>query len=123
MQEYRYDCTACVENGGYWCPGDALCLSTPVTAEQFATHINFEGNPLINSCPTVSDWRQSCEPLSADNVFNDPMYDAMAWEFKLINVEEVWRQGFTGKGIHVRVTDDGESIFVVSYLPFYCKIH
>ena len=107
MQQYRYDCDGCVQAGGFWCPGDAVCLSHPQTADYFAAFENFEGVPFVNSCPSETDWKQTCGPLSTENVFTDPLYDAMAWEYKLINVEEVWRQGITGKGVHVRVTDDG----------------
>ena len=112
MQQFRYNCTGCVEAGGFWCPGDALCLSRPQPEDYFSSHFNHKGNSIINACPNEADWKQSCEPLSEENVFTDPLYDAMAWEFKLINVEEVWRLGFTGRGVHVRVTDDGKGIMI-----------
>lgn len=45
--------------------------------------------------------------VGTDNVYTDPLYDAMAWMYRLINVESVWRQGITGKDVLVRINDVG----------------
>ena len=28
-QQFHYDCNACISNGCYYCPGDALCFNSP----------------------------------------------------------------------------------------------
>lgn len=33
----------------------------------------------------------SCGAITASNFFPDPLYNAMAWVYDQINVEEVWR--------------------------------
>lgn len=96
------DCGACVAAGCYWCPFEGLCQSD-ARGGQFWD----QAPDKVPGCPSTSDWQQTCDPASADNVFSDPLYDAMKWAFDMINVEEVWRQGITGAGIHVRVNDDG----------------
>ena len=97
-----YDCASCVAAGYYWCPADALCQSEARGA-QFWTFAPDK----VPGCPASSDWQTTCEAASPDNFFTDPLYDAMKWSFDLINVQEVWQQGITGAGIHVRVNDDG----------------
>ena len=95
-------CTNCIQNGCVWCPGDATCLSVALDAQYWAT---YEGRK-TSSCPATNDWTNTCE-TTATNVFDDPLYDSMAWSYKLINVEPAWREGVTGAGVHVRVNDDG----------------
>lgn len=95
-------CATCVQNGCVWCPGDAICLSVALDAQYWETYTDRK----TTSCPATTDWRNTCE-ASETNVFQDPLYDSMAWSYKLINVEPVWREGITGAGVHVRVNDDG----------------
>ncbi|CAB9505040.1 Furin-like protease 1, isoform 1 [Seminavis robusta] len=99
-QAYSYDCANCVANGCVWCPGDAICLSVALDAQYWATY----SGQVISSCPAASDWTNTCV-RTPTNVFADPLYDAMALSYKMIKVEEVWRQGVTGAGVHVRVND------------------
>jgi len=100
-QAFNFDCAGCVEAGYYWCPGDAVCQSES-RGSQFWSF----GPGLQPACPASSDWKTTCD-ADPDNVFTDPLYDAMKWQFEMINIEEVWQQGITGAGIHVRVNDDG----------------
>jgi hypothetical protein len=95
--QYSYDCSACVANGCFWCPGDAVCSSYDITF-----------NPAIRvfSC-NQGEWLTSCPASDPDNVFSDPLYDSMKWAYDLINVEPVWREGLTGAGVHIRINDDG----------------
>jgi hypothetical protein len=46
-----------------------------------------------------SDWVNVCDTAN-ENVFSDPLYDAMAWSYRSINVEPVWREGIVGNGVH-----------------------
>ena len=116
-QAYHYtSCHTCTANRGYWCPGDAICYSELLTAEYWAhdedTPFTILGDKTITKCPTVDDWIGSTEDCDAaaaasTNVYSDPLYDSMAWQYQLINIEAVWRQNITGAGVHVRVNDDG----------------
>jgi len=100
---FSYNCNVCVAAGCFWCPGDAVCLTQALGPEVW--DLNPEKSP---SCRLEADWKTTCEAVNpADNVFTDPLYDAMKWSYQLINVEQVWRDGITGAGIHVRVIDDG----------------
>ena len=38
---------------------------------------------------------------------SDPDYSAQEWVFQLVNLLPVWKMGYFGKGIRVRVNDDG----------------
>jgi hypothetical protein len=52
------------------------------------------------SCPTPADWMQTCD-RRPENVFEDPLYEAMLWSYEMINVEESWKLGATGYNVHV----------------------
>jgi len=63
----------------------------------------------VSSCIAADDWltgdSAACAASTTDNLFNDPNYSAQKWVYDLMNVEPVWRQGITGKGVMVRVND------------------
>ena len=99
-QQLDWDCDACVDAGGYWCPTDGLCRSQAIPTEYW------DDKTVFSTCLAASDWKQTCES-SAGAVFTDPLYDAMKWSYDMINVESVWKQGITGSGVHVRVNDVG----------------
>ncbi|CAB9496302.1 Furin-like protease 1, isoform 1 [Seminavis robusta] len=113
LQEHHYDCQSCISAQGYWCPGDALCRGQPLNEAYYSFTLGlFAGGgelatSIKTSCPLAQDWQQTCGPAHHDNVFSDPLYDAMNWSYDMINVEAVWRQGITGAGVHVRINDDG----------------
>ena len=58
---------------------------------------------------TIGSGPEDCDSSAAasTNVYSDPLYDSMTWQYQLINIEAVWRQNITGAGVHVRVNDDG----------------
>lgn len=60
-----------------------------------------------SSCTATWDWVTTCNDPFSVNVFEDPLYDAMAWSYKMINIEAVWEGRFTGRGVHIRINDDG----------------
>ncbi|CAB9503760.1 Furin-like protease 1, isoform 1 [Seminavis robusta] len=102
-QQHSYDCNECVQSGCFWCPGDATCQSEPRDESFWLKY----GGRKKSTCPLSFYWIQTCQDPLDSNAFSDPLYDSMAWIYDLINVEEVWAQGITGKGVHVRVNDDG----------------
>jgi Subtilase family len=104
LQAHFYDCPTCIAAQGWWCPGDAACRGQPVDEAYMAQHGANETK--LSSCPAASDWKQSCDAIHQDNVFTDPLYDAMKWMYDMIHVESVWRQGITGAGVHVRINDE-----------------
>ena len=109
-QQYSYSCSGCrKQEGCYWCPGDAICLSQPLGTDFWTTI----GANKITSCPTADDWLEgSCDaPQDEDNVYNDAFYTAMQWVYDLINVESVWKEQVTGAGIHIRINDNGVDSF------------
>lgn len=125
-QQFHYDCNSCIENGCYWCPGDALCFNSP----------HYVSVGAFSSCPNADDYTQSTctEP---DNFFryvkkyliskkgdvnfqsnchifillyvkySDPMYSGQKWVFEMIHVVPVWEQGILGTGVRVRINDSG----------------
>ena len=93
---FNYNCDSCVEAGCNWCPGDATCMS--VTLDESFWQLN---SHKTTTCPTASDWVNTCEPIREGNTFADPLYDSMAWVYEMIDVELVWDRKFTGAGIHV----------------------
>jgi Subtilase family len=104
---FDFDCSGCVGAGGnsdscHWCPGDARCRSVALGQDFWSLHSQW-----VTACPAASDWKQSCDAIHEDNVFTDPLYDAMKWMYDMIHVESVWRQGITGAGVHVRINDVG----------------
>jgi subtilisin family serine protease len=48
--------------------------------------------------------------FSSSTVYSDPLYQANAWIWDMIDVLPVWQQGIRGKGIRVRINDDGVDI-------------
>jgi hypothetical protein len=37
-QQFHYDCNACISNGCYYCPGDALCFNSPYYSFNVFSH-------------------------------------------------------------------------------------
>lgn len=107
---HRLDCDACIAADCYWCPTDGTCLSQAVDTTipgTIGNQLQAIGTllPIIGSC-TELDWSRTCPPPSNLD-FTDPLYDANKWVFDLINVEQVWADGITGLGVHVKVIDSG----------------
>jgi len=111
LQVHHFDCAGCFAASnegteGFWCPYDGTCQSAPVDQSYF----NLYWPIPLTKCVTQADWQmgaEMCQPTSDTNVYTDPLYDSMSWMYSLINIEDVWRQNITGKGVHVRINDDG----------------
>jgi subtilisin family serine protease len=98
-------CAACAAAGGAWCPQDALCAYAPLPnwLPGFVKH---------GSCDELS-WLTS--PDQCDNnhtrtqdwVYHDPLAAANHWAYEMIRISSVWEQGITGRGVRIRVNDDG----------------
>jgi hypothetical protein len=95
-QVLRFDgCDACVKAGCYWCPYDALCVSSnPIS--------NTNGNtstaspPLKLTCTNENDFVQTCPTVSSSGAFfNDPLYEAQNWVYEQIGVVDVWKSGIS----------------------------
>ncbi|KAG7367189.1 subtilase family protease [Nitzschia inconspicua] len=99
--QFNADCKGCLEaKGCFYCPGDGTCNNAP-------TYI-FEG--AIQSCLEPVDYLVGgaiCSLSPDDNFFNDPLYDGQRWVYDMINIVPVWEKGYSGKGVRVRVNDDG----------------
>ncbi|CAB9496769.1 Furin-like protease 1, isoform 1 [Seminavis robusta] len=101
-KSYNFDCAGCVEAGCFWCPGDAHCAGRKLE-NNFWDKFN-----KVSSCNAEDDWKSTCgEPVGNDNFFSDPLFDASTWAFDLMNVQEAWKMGYFGSGVHVRVNDEG----------------
>lgn len=96
-QDFAYDCNGCLENGCYWCPGDAACYNSAY----------YTVSNIFSHCSKPSDYVQdSC--TASGNVFSDPLYSGQAWVYDMINVQPVWEEKkLFGTGIRVRVNDNG----------------
>jgi hypothetical protein len=99
-EDFNFDCLGCIEKDGcFWCPGDALCSSTPSFVDD-VTIVTRE-----QSCKSPEDYTtDSCTEPS--NFFSDPLFSAQKWVFDMINVVPVWEKGYFGSGVRVRINDD-----------------
>lgn len=97
-----YDCFSCIENDDcFWCPGDALCSSSPVFVDPLQNVFERE-----SSCNSPEYFTTDTCTIPG-NFFSDPLYSAQEWIFDMVRVREVWEKGYTGNGIRVRVNDEG----------------
>jgi hypothetical protein len=66
---------------------------------------------ITQSCTSPTDYLEGgtgiTECGSPDNFFDDPLYEAQSWVYRMINLEAVWSKGYFGENIRVRVNDDG----------------
>jgi subtilisin family serine protease len=83
-----------------YCPKDGLCASGSILQA-------FSSNVKVPACSSQDYQSLSCAAGGDANVFNDPMYTEQSWVYDLIDVQPVWRRGFTGKGVHIRINDQG----------------
>lgn len=93
-----YDCATCIDSGCYWCPGDGSCVGSPLYPQLF----DLTDSPCFDPDLYMTD---TCSPPTA--FFNDPLYTAQEWVYDLIRVRPVWEAGFFGRGVHVRINDNG----------------
>lgn len=108
-QAHNLDCQACVSNACYWCPSDAICISRPLGESFWSAAALIEGTQ-TSTCTAEADWVTHCDGEDI-NVFTDPLYSAQKWAYDLLNVEPVWKEGITGKGVVIRVNDpDGVAV-------------
>lgn len=100
------DFTSCDEctskQGCLWCRSDSVCSAIAFSRSMFA----IAGTTAQCS---EANYVSTCDART-NNVFDDPLYDAQSWIYNLINVEPVWRQNITGKGVRVRVNDNGVDV-------------
>ncbi|CAJ1967232.1 unnamed protein product [Cylindrotheca closterium] len=119
--QLSFDCEGCLNaEGCYWCPGDAQCYNSDSYGTYPPDYISLAGKQhrmkkmdRVTECPLPEDFfsGQTSEvsmcQKSVNEQFRDPLYDSGHWAYKMINVLPVWEQGYTGKGVRVRVNDDG----------------
>ena len=102
-QQFNGDCGLCTQNACYFCPSDARCLSRPLSESIWAP-VRDVPRSRLPGCLVETDWMRTCE-IPADLPYSDPLYSAQEWVFDVMNVQPVWEQGFTGKGVVIRVND------------------
>jgi Subtilase family len=106
---YKLDCASCVANGCFYCPADGSCKLGSLGADVLAI-IQSLVTAKVPPCTDQDDWVQTCATNPA-NVFTDPLYSAQQWAYQMMRVESVWREGYTGKGVIIRVNDpDGVDV-------------
>jgi subtilisin family serine protease/subtilisin-like proprotein convertase family protein len=104
-RQFRADCSGCLAHNCVWCPGDATCFNSDLYL-------------LVNrdaSCVNPGDFTQlTCRgdsPGNSDDVFEDPLYAAQAWVYRMIQLETVWTdKGYRGDGVRVRINDNGVDV-------------
>ncbi|CAB9496298.1 Furin-like protease 1, isoform 1 [Seminavis robusta] len=101
-QTFNYDCGLCTAAGCYYCPGDGMCASIALNQSYWELYPD-----KLPTCNTSDAWVSSCDSRRPENQFDDPLYEAMLWSYSMINIEPVWDLRASGKGIHVRINDDG----------------
>lgn len=65
---------------------------------------------MAQSCTEPVDYLVDGEVCSLSpeaNAFSDPLYDGQKWVYDMINIVPVWDKGYFGRGVRVRVNDDG----------------
>lgn len=105
---FSADCFGCMNAlGCYYCPGDASCQNANV----------YRSDNKKLSCTNPDDFRKAGEDdpdevcITPGAVTMDPLYESNSWAYELLNVEEVWTSlKITGKGIRIRVNDDGVDV-------------
>ena len=96
-EQFSQDCTSCLQNGCYYCAGDATCYNSNLYSFNQFSHCTDATSYLHSG--------DSCEVPGA--FFSDPEYAGQSWVYEMINVVPVWQQGITGTGIRVRINDNG----------------
>ena len=93
--------------GCYYCPGDATCQNSNLyTSQNKVLSCNTPDDYWSGGIGGVNPATQAC--VSPDSVTQDPLEYANRWAHDMINVVPVWQElGYTGKGIVVRINDDG----------------
>ena len=107
-QSFSADCYGCLNAVGcYYCEGDATCNNSNL----------YQSSNKALTCTTPEDFflgglgdsETKCIPKTAST--QDPLSGANEWLFNMINIQYVWNTlKYTGKGIVVRINDDGVDI-------------
>ena len=107
-QGFNSDCFGCLgATGCYYCPGDATCQNSEL----------YQSANKVLSCTVAAEFffagkddpALSCIP--PDAIKRDPEIAANVWVYNMINVVPVWDElKFTGKGITIRINDDGVDV-------------
>lgn len=108
-RQYRLDCASCLDNGCYWCPGDASCSGSPLYPQLLGLTAEDDGGV---ACLVPADYQsEQCAAAAATDddgdFFSDPLFAAQEWVFNLINVQPAWEDGYTGSGVRIRINDNG----------------
>lgn len=86
--------------GCHYCPSDGTCYNSNT--------YNF--TPKSQSCVTPESYLVGgnvCSLSPDDDFFTDPLYEAQQWVYDMIRIVPVWTKGYSGKGIRVRINDNG----------------
>ena len=90
--------------GCYYCAGDGTCQNS----NEYSSSNKDPActKPLEYFGSVIGDTTDACIP--DDAYYKDPLWAGSAWMYDAINVVDVWETyGFTGKGIVIRINDDG----------------
>ena len=103
--QFTGDCYKCVTaKGCYYCPGDGTCQNSDLYTSKRAMLSCTEAKDYLSL--SGGDTREAC--VSPNAFTKDPSYEGSKWMFDMVRVEDVWtKYGLTGKGITVRINDDG----------------
>lgn len=61
----------------------------------------------LPGCTVPADFVSTCGDMNNEYVFSDPLYGPQSWVYDLMRVPDVWRMGYTGQGVHLRINDGG----------------
>jgi len=104
-QQMNGNCEMCAQSGCVYCPSDGLCLTQPINEQVWKSVIlQNPATSRLPACLSESDWTTSCT-VPPDSPYSDPLYSSQEWVFDMMNVQSVWEQGITGKGVVVRIND------------------
>jgi len=103
-KQFDNDCYGCLNaQGCYYCPGDGTCFNSNL--------YSIPGR--ISACEDSFDYLgselgHSPDECIANAYTKDPLFEGNNWMYEMVNVVEAWKNyGYTGKGVTIRVNDDG----------------
>eukprot|EP00537_Pseudo-nitzschia_pungens_P011055 CAMPEP_0172385844 /NCGR_PEP_ID=MMETSP1061-20121228/3454_1 /TAXON_ID=37318 /ORGANISM="Pseudo-nitzschia pungens, Strain cf. pungens" /LENGTH=1877 /DNA_ID=CAMNT_0013115001 /DNA_START=415 /DNA_END=6048 /DNA_ORIENTATION=- len=104
-RQFDADCYGCLNaKGCYYCPEDGTCENSNLYVSKNKVLSCTEPEDFLSS--VLGDTPETCIPQDA--VYKDPLWSGSKWMYDAINVIDVWETyGLTGKGITVRINDDG----------------
>ena len=107
-------CDACVAEGGTWCAAAAACRALVPSSQEL---IDLGLGGVAELCQDAGSWTSDCVAVDSGRNAEDPKYDAQSWVYQMIDVEPIWEQGYSGRGVRMMINDDGIDLTSPDFAP------